>query len=147
MLQKLFVSHNQLERLPRSINQLRHLELLDISHNRLRGITEINCMTKLHTLDISSNSGLSELPTELSTCSALVRITCTAETIREPPRTVTDRGTRAIMTYLAGDVMTALEIDDNTLCSTPISDVETPKRQFDENNVAGLEVITKNTYI
>lgn len=107
------MSHNQLERLPRTLNKLRHLELLDIAHNRLRNITEINCMAHLQTLDISHNAELAELPMELSTCAALLQIICTATTIAEPPRSVMDRGTQAILTYLAGDVMTALEFDEH----------------------------------
>lgn len=133
------MSHNQLERLPRAINKLRNLELLDVSHNRLRNITEISCMSRLQTLDISSNSDLSELPTELSTCSALVHIICTEETIQEPPRFVIERGTQAILTYLAGDVGTAIEMDDQLdkqqLHSRQNEQQEEPKRQIVDHNL------------
>lgn len=103
-------------------------------------------MSNLHTLDISSNPNLSELPPELSTCSALVQLICTEDTIQEPPRSVIDRGTRAILTYLAGDVMTAIEMDEQQLDNNPyyqskIKGNPASKRHIEKSDFAGSEVL------
>lgn len=101
-------------------------------------------MSKLHTLDVSLNPELSELPCELSTCLSLVHIIFTMQTIEEPPQSVTERGTRAILTYLSGDVSAALEIEDQNdnnpayVLNQSGKDVE-PKQYFVESSPVGLE--------
>lgn len=107
-LQELMVSHNQLESLPSNINHMRNLELLDVSHNNLTEINQINCMSHLRILNIAANPKLLTLPNELATCDSLVDIVLSSETIIHPPVNVLALGTLQILNFL-----TTGEVDMN----------------------------------
>lgn len=94
------VSHNQLESLPTSINRLRNLELLDVSHNNLTEINQINCMSHLRILNIAANPKLYTLPNELATCDSLVDVVLSNEIITHPPAYVLELGTLQILNFL-----------------------------------------------
>lgn len=94
------VSHNQLESLPSNINHMRNLELLDVSHNNLSEINQINCMSHLRILNIAGNPKLLTLPTALATCDSLVDIILSSETIIYPPANVVELGTLQILNFL-----------------------------------------------
>lgn len=102
------VSHNQLESLPSNINHMRNLELLDVSHNNLNEINQINCMSHLRILNIAANPKLLSLPNELATCDSLVDIVLSGETIIYPPANVLALGTLQILNFL-----TTGEVDIN----------------------------------
>lgn len=94
------ISHNNLEYLPDTINQLTNLELLDVSNNRIVQINQINCMPHLRILNISGNVKLTTLPNELSTCDSLVDLILDPEKIQYPPAAVIERGTIDILNFL-----------------------------------------------
>lgn len=94
------VSHNQLESLPSNINHMRNLELLDVSHNNLTDINQINCMSHLRILNIAANPKLFTLPNELATCDSLVDIVLSSEIIIHPPANVLALGTLQILNFL-----------------------------------------------
>lgn len=98
--QELMVSHNQLESLPSNINHMRNLELLDISHNNITEIKQINCMSRLRILNIAENPKLVTLPNELATCDSLVDIVLSNDTIVYPPANVLALGTLQILNFL-----------------------------------------------
>lgn len=98
--QELFLSHNHLDNLPNAINKLFNLELLDVSHNRLSSIDQINCMPKLRILNIIGNANIRRLPVELGTCDSLVDILFDHEHILYPPFHVIERGTADILNFL-----------------------------------------------
>lgn len=77
-----------------------NLELLDVSHNRLTRIDQIGFMLNLRILNISGNSNLTKLPTQLTTCDSLVDIVLDNESILYPPVDVISRGTADILKYL-----------------------------------------------
>lgn len=106
------ISHNKLDTLPDTINQLNHLELLDVANNQLSQIQPITCMTNLRILNISGNSRLVRLPIQLSTCDSLVDIVLDADTMEWPPANVCDRGAVAILNYLATDGKNSVDPDD-----------------------------------
>jgi len=108
LIQELMVSNNQLEALPSNINHMRNLELLDISHNNLTEINQINCMSHLRILNIAGNPKLLTLPNELATCDSLIDIVLSNETIIYPPANVLALGALQILNFL-----TTGEIDLN----------------------------------
>lgn len=94
------VSHNQLESLPSNINHMRNLELLDISHNNLTEINQINCMSHLRILIIAENPKLLTLPSELATCDSLIDIVLSTDNFIYPPTHVLQLGTLQILNFL-----------------------------------------------
>lgn len=114
------MSHNQFEILPNAINQLINLELLDVSHNQLAHIAEINCMPRLRILNIRGNNKLTKLPSSLTTCDSLIDIVFDAESLVYPPANVLECGTREILNYLltqdpddaVGIISTRVPLDD-----------------------------------
>lgn len=100
MQQELFLSHNVIDLLPAAISKLTKLELLDVSHNRLKQIDQIAFMPNLRILNITGNAMLTKLPNQLTTCDSLTDIVLDAELILYPPTDVIERGTDAILKYL-----------------------------------------------
>lgn len=121
--QELFISNNQLEILPNTLNKLQNLEHLDVSHNRLKQLTQINCMPQLKILNISGNLDINILPNELSTCDSIIDIILDVEVISFPPREICQRGTREIMNFLLTGkcevpVINAWDVKENVVRQT-----------------------------
>lgn len=85
------------------MKQLHRLEFLDCSHNQLVDIRPLACMASLRVLNVDGNRWLDRLPKDLATCGALVDIVCDPQTIRDPPLHILERGTQAVLAYLAGN--------------------------------------------
>lgn len=99
-MQELLISNNQIEKLPTTINKLTHLEHLDVSHNSLKQISEVNCMPNLRILNISGNTQLNVLPYQLGTCDSLADLVFDVEYIEYPPSHVMNQNTSDILNYL-----------------------------------------------
>ena len=73
-LQSVYLSRNQLSRLPESIGQLTQLQVLDLSENQLTQLPEsIGQLTQLQALDLSENQ-LTKLPESLGRLALLTRL-------------------------------------------------------------------------
>lgn len=116
----MYIASNQLEVLPNAIKKLANLEHLDVSHNKLVQINQINCMPKLRVLNISGNRSLHKLPAELATCDSLVDIVLDAEYIVYPAIEILERGTVEILKYLLEDG----GISDTQPSPLPVSDAK-----------------------
>jgi Leucine rich repeat len=103
----LFVAHNLLSQLPSTINRLKKLELLDISHNEITDIRCISFMPELRVLNVSGNKNLKVLPPELATCENLSDVVFDLECILSPSADVLATGTNNILKYLSTGELTA----------------------------------------
>lgn len=122
ILQELFLSHNQILALPDTINRLRHLELLDVSFNRLSDIKQISNMINLRILLLNGNNDLHQLPFQLSTCLSLAEISLDADNFVYPSPEILCCGTAKIIAYLTTgehteDIVPAT-VDDRIMIET-----------------------------
>lgn len=99
-LRELYLAFNSLEALPITINQLRKLELLDVSSNKLTHLDPIQMMPCLKILNISQNKKLLKLPFGLATCDSLIDIILDIDTVMFPPNSITSLGTQKIIEYI-----------------------------------------------
>uniref|UniRef100_A0A1L8DSD9 Putative e3 ubiquitin-protein ligase lrsam1 n=1 Tax=Nyssomyia neivai TaxID=330878 RepID=A0A1L8DSD9_9DIPT len=126
-LRELVVSQNQLTSLPLTLNRLRKLELLDVSENCLESIEQVSCMLQLRILNVRSNPSLRTIPPQLATCESLVDLVIDGEVVENPPLEVTQRGTLAILQFLA----TGLPPEgDFTAPDGPIDDAVAATEEF-----------------
>ncbi|GAB0093840.1 E3 ubiquitin-protein ligase LRSAM1 [Sergentomyia squamirostris] len=100
-LRELVVSQNQLTTLPPTLNRLRKLEHLDIADNCLKSLEQVSCMLQLRILNVRGNPELRKLPSQLATCDSLVDLVLDIENVQDPSPEVSQRGTLAILQYLA----------------------------------------------
>ncbi|XP_059616470.1 E3 ubiquitin-protein ligase LRSAM1-like [Phlebotomus argentipes] len=108
-LRELVVSQNQLTTLPPTLNRLRKLELLDIAENCLQSIEQVSCMLQLRILNVSGNPELRTISPHLSTCESLVDFILDVDVVEYPPKEVTQRGTLAVLQFLATGECTAVD--------------------------------------
>lgn len=96
-----------LSQLPSTINRLKKLELLDISHNDINDIRCISFMPELKVLNVSGNKNLKVLPPELATCENLSDVVFDLECISSPGADVLATGTNNILKFLSTGELTA----------------------------------------
>lgn len=105
------MSNNLLAQLPSTINRLRHLELLDVSHNDLTDLRCIAFMPELKVLNVSGNVRLTMLPPELSTCENLRDLVFDEDVICSPSSDILATGTANILKFLSTGELTANAVD------------------------------------
>lgn len=110
--QELILSNNQVAALPAALNQLRNLELLNVSFNALTQIDQIVYMPNLRVLILNGNKQLRRLPTGLTTCDSLTDISLDVDSVEYPPPAVTSRGTLDILQFLQTGIV--VEMADDT---------------------------------
>uniref|UniRef100_A0A1B0D9J5 Uncharacterized protein n=1 Tax=Phlebotomus papatasi TaxID=29031 RepID=A0A1B0D9J5_PHLPP len=128
---------NQLTTLPPTLNRLRKLEFLDIAENCLQSIEQVSCMLHLRILNVRGNPGLRTISPQLATCESLVDFVLDGNTVEDPPKDVTQRGTLAILQYLATGLPPEGEF------TVPDSPVETAVAAT-EDFLAGERGMTRN---
>lgn len=106
------MSHNLLERLPKSLRRLQKLEILDVAHNNLTSVAEIRQLANLRVLLLNGNASLRCLAATLASCDSLFDLVVDTETLTEPPAHVCTQGTKAILNYLMGALNTHEEEEE-----------------------------------
>lgn len=103
-LQTLYVFNNQLTALPETIGRLSHLRLLDVTGNQLTSLPDsIGDLSNLHTLKLGDGTGsnpLTTLPRSLGQLPNLSGLRLDRLPLSEPPPSVVEQGTKAILAYL-----------------------------------------------
>lgn len=100
-LQELYLRRVQLHEVPSDILRLQKLQILDLSQNSLRSIPEgFQNLSSLNELDLSDNS-ITSLPPKLGLLEpSLQALRLDGNPLRSIRRTILDRGTKAILSYL-----------------------------------------------
>lgn len=131
----MFLSHNQLTRLPPVFNRLRYLELLDVSNNDIVDIRSISFVPNLKILNVSGNQKLEILPPELATNENLNDLIFDIESIKTPSRSVLATTTQNILKFLSTGELTEpnndYAIEDSFLAKQQSK--TTTSRIIDEN--------------
>ncbi|VAI63558.1 unnamed protein product [Triticum turgidum subsp. durum] len=100
-LQELYLRRMKLQEFPIGLVQLKHLRILNLSQNNLSTIPEgIKDFTALIELDLSDNN-ITRLPAELGLLEPSLQVLkLDGNPLRSIRRTVLERGTKAVLSYL-----------------------------------------------
>ena len=100
-LDKLFINHNKLSKLPSSIGKLKLLSLLDASNNALTELpAELGMLTNLRHLHLFDNQ-IAEFPAELGTLYQLETLGIEGNPLPDSLKQImVKEGTKALITYL-----------------------------------------------
>lgn len=91
-----------MKKLPSSLCNLRHLEILDVSDNKLQSLPEnLGNLICLRELNLASNKQLRELPKSICKAHNLSKITLDCEKFVYPPSEVVEKGAEAILQFVA----------------------------------------------
>lgn len=137
----MFLSYNQLSRLPPVLNRLRYLELLDISNNDLVDIRSISFIPNLRILNISGNLKLQIIPPEMATNENLNDLIFDIECIKMPNESVLATGTQNILKFLSTGELTAPNSDSYAIEDTYLAKQQskiTSSRIINDDNMSAM---------
>ncbi|KAL8217532.1 hypothetical protein R6Q57_020905 [Mikania cordata] len=125
-LKKLLMPLNKLQSIPTSIGEMASLQILDVHFNELKGLpTSIGMLTKLETLNVSSNfndltclpdtignltslreldicnNQIQQLPITFGRLANLTRLSLDHNPLEIPPQEVVDEGVEAVKVYMS----------------------------------------------
>eukprot|EP01091_Cochliopodium_minus_P011796 TRINITY_DN3438_c0_g2_i1.p1 TRINITY_DN3438_c0_g2~~TRINITY_DN3438_c0_g2_i1.p1 ORF type:complete len:979 (-),score=241.97 TRINITY_DN3438_c0_g2_i1:95-2662(-) len=99
-LRKLYLNNNNLKAIPNEIKNLEDLRVLDFSCNNISGEVPsvVTGLTNLVDLKLRKNQ-ITDLPSHMYMLTNLKALSITENPLREPPKSIINKGTSAILTY------------------------------------------------